>query len=248
MQIRTIIVEDEKPSLDRLKDLLEDFPEISVVGTAENGQAAIELINKIKPDLAFLDIHLPVCSSFEVLNRVEIIPQTIFITAFDQYAVEAFEKNAIDYLLKPTTKERLAQAIEKVKKTNFPIDENLLKILRSTVENKKTPKRFCVKQKSEILFIPVDDVYYFKAEDKYVFLNTFNKEYIYDSTLKELEKELNDRKFIRVHKSLIVSPDKIQKIKKQFSGKFSIILNDEKRSQLEIGRTYLQGVKEKLNF
>jgi len=248
MQIRAVIVEDEIPSLERLKDLMKQFPEITIVGEAHDGQEAVDLINKVNPDLAFLDIHLPVFSSFDVLEKIDKIPHTIFVTAYDQYAVDAFEKNAVDYLLKPTTKERLQQAIEKVKRRKSTVDENLLEILKSSISKKNEPQRFCVKLPSEILFVPKEEIYFFKAEDKYVFLNTFSKEYIYDATLKELEGELESAEFLRIHKSVIISTNKIQKIKKQLSGKYSVILTNEKKSRFEISRTYLPIVKDVLKF
>lgn len=247
MALRTIIVEDERPSLERLKSMLEDFPDIDLIGEAEDGQSAVDLINEEKPDLTFLDIHLPVFSSFEILERLQFIPHIIFVTAYDQYAVDAFEKNAVDYLLKPTSSERLARAIEKVKKAQSNVNDSVLDILRSAVERPVQHDRFCIKVGDEILFLSAKDVFFFKAEDKYVFLHTFNKNYIYDATLKELQASL-DSNFLRIHKSSIIATDKIHKIKKSFSGKFLVQLMDQKKSQHEIGRSYLSGVRKQLGF
>ncbi len=248
MIIRTIIVEDETPSLERLKSLLQEFDEIEIVGQAQDGPAAVKLINDSKPDLAFLDIQLPVYSSFEVLVKIEHKPTVIFITAYDEYAIKAFEENAIDYLLKPTDSQRLARAIEKVRQLNRPADEKLFTILKSIVKPIKYLDRFSVKIGDEILFIPAEDVYWFQAEDKYIFLHTAAREFIYDSTLKDLEKALNPEQFIRIHKSTIVAIDKIHKMKRTFAGKFKVQLKDAKKSGFEIGRTFVNATRERLRF
>ena len=248
MTVRTVIVEDEMPSLERLKTLLEDFSNIEIVGEAQDGPAAIQLIDELKPDLAFLDIRLPVFSSFEVLQRIKHKPMVIFITAYDEYALKAFEENAVDYLLKPTDSKRLAKSIDKVLKLHQSIDNNILNVIKSVVAKGKFHDRFSVKIGNEVLFILTEDIYWFQAEDGYIFLHTIDREYIYDATLKELEDALNPKQFIRIHKSHIIAIDKIEKMKKTLRGKFKIQLKDKNKSNFEIGRTYYSKVKEKLKF
>ena len=248
MKLRTVIVEDELPSLNRLQELLAEIENIELVGSACDGERAVQLINEVKPDLAFLDVQLPVFTSFEVLHRLSHRPSIILVTAYDQYAIQAFEENAVDYLLKPTSPERLRKAIARVTRIKRHFDRELLEALQSALEKKQYLHRFSVKIGDEILFVPAHDVYYFHAEEKYVFVNTFNQEHIIDLTLKALETGLDPGEFLRIHKSVIVAIDKINRVKRSLVGKFKVQLNNSAKSSFEIGRGFLSSVRERLNF
>ncbi|HOO75498.1 MAG: response regulator transcription factor [Thermotogae bacterium] len=248
MTIKSFIVEDEPHSLSRLKTLLLNFDEIDVIGEAGDGDTAVQKINELKPDLLFLDINIPGKNGLELLQFLSYEPMVIFVTAYEEYAIKAFEENAIDYILKPTTVERLEKSISKVLKNNKKVDENILNILNSIIHKDSYKKRFSIKDDDEILIIPEEDIYYFKAQDKYTFLCTKSREYYYDDSLKNLEETLDPEKFIRIHKSYIVSIDKITKLKKWFLRDFSIELTDENNTVLKVGRSYLPLLKEKLNF
>lgn len=234
--------------MERMKNLLAKFPEINIVGEAEDGLTAVKLISTLKPDLVFLDIRLPELSGFQVLERVTHHPKVIFVTAYDKYAIKAFEENAVDYLLKPTSEERIKKSLDKLKLLNEQFDPQLLSMLKNMIDSSKYPRYFSVKLKEEILLIPADSVLWFYSSDKYVFLQTFDHVYFLDYTLRKLEEILDPNKFMRIHKSIIVSSAQIKKIKKSFSGKYSAVMNDIKNTSLEIGRTYLSAVKEKYNF
>ncbi len=246
--INTVIVEDERHSLERLKDLLKEFPQIRLVGEAADGESAITLIQQLKPALVFLDIHLPEASGFEVLARLENRPRVIFITAYDQYAIKAFEENAVDYLLKPTSRERLQKAVARVLSNEQPAADKTLELLKKILQRDSYKSRFSIKLKEEILIIPEEAVYYFKAEEKYVFLCTRDQEFFYDATLGELEKSLDPHKFVRIHKSHIVALDKIKKLKKWFLSDYLVELSDSRGTKLKTGRAYLPELKQKLNF
>lgn len=248
MKIRTVIIEDERPAMERMKILLSNFPEIEIIGEAEDGLSAVKLISNLQPDLVFLDIRLPELSGFQVLEKVTNLPKVIFVTAYDEYAIKAFEANAIDYLLKPTSEERVRKAIDKVKSMNERIEPQLLSLLKGMIERNKYSQNFSVKVKDEILLIPVESVYWFHASDKYVFLKTFDAEYFLDLTLKKLDEMLDPEKFVRIHKSIIASATRISKIKKTFTGKYTVVMTDSKKTSLEIGRTYLPLLKEKFHF
>lgn len=246
--INAVIVEDESHSLERLKDLLKEFPQIQVVGQAGDGETAISLIQQLQPALVFLDIHLPEASGFEVLARLQYKPRVIFITAYDQYAIKAFEENAVDYLLKPTSRERLQKAVDRVLGHEPPAEDKTLALLKKILQRESFQSRFSIKLKEEILIIPQEEVYYFKAEEKYIFLCTRDQEYFYDATLGELEKCLDPHKFARIHKSHIVALDKIKKLKKWFLSDYLVELSDSRGTKLKTGRSYLPDLKEKLNF
>lgn len=247
MTLRTVIVEDELPSLNRLKELLENIDHIELVGCAQDGEEAVKLINETKPDLALLDIQLPVFTSFEVLNRLKHRPNIIFITAYDQYAIKAFEENAVDYLLKPTSADRLTKAIKRVDQ-NKNNNLDLVSILKDALKDDSFSDRFSIKLGDQIIFVHEDEVLYFHAEDKYVFLNTENDKYIVDLTLKDLTLKLDPEKFLRTHKSYIIAIDKIKRIKRTFPGKYKIQLAGASNVTLEIGRTFLPDVRNRLEF
>lgn len=247
MPLKIVIIEDEKPSRERLKSLLAGIAEIELVGEAENGPDGVKLIDALKPDLAFLDIQLPVFTSFEILQKIRHQPHVVFITAYDEYAIKAFEANAVDYLLKPTTKERLVQAIERVRQRTQP-NQDILNTIQSILKKNQFRERFTVKFGNEILFIPTEDIFWFNAEDKYVFLHTYDKKYLIEDTLKNLETCLNPDSFLRIHKSVIVNIHKFHRIKRSFTGQFQVQLTDSKKSTFDIGRTFLAGVRERLDF
>lgn len=242
MLINSIIVEDEEHSLNRLKKLLNNFDYIRLVGEAREGEEAVELIEQKRPDLIFLDINLPGKNGFEILRDISYEPLVIFVTAYQEYAIKAFEENAVDYLLKPFDLKRLKMSIERVIERKQVIDKNLLEKFISN----KYLKKFSIKDRDIILIIPEEEIYYFKAEDKYVFLCTRDDEYYYDNTLKNLEEILDPEKFIRIHKSYIVSIEHIKRFKKYFTRDYMLELDNG--IELKIGRSHLQQIKEKFKF
>jgi two-component system LytT family response regulator len=248
MMLRAIIVEDEPHARERLKDLLAVMNDIEVVAEADDGAQAVELIDRLQPELVLLDIEMPGFSGLEVLQRLHHRPWVIFVTAYDQYAVQAFEANAVDYLLKPFTAERLEQALERVRHRGRFIDENLLAELQRRLRPKRYLHHFAVKHEEEILLVPEDDVFYFLAEDKYVFLYTAQRRFFYDATLKELEDRLDPERFLRIHKSGIVAVSKVRKLKRSLIGDFQVVLGDDRATALRVGRSFLAAVKFRLGF
>lgn len=247
-KIDALIVEDNIESLKELKSLLSNFNDIRVVGEAQNGAEATALIDDCQPDLVFLDIQLPGMDGFDVLNRITHHPMVIFVTAYHQYAVKAFEMNGIDYLLKPITKSRLTMAVERVMQRDKRFDPRIMEVLEYIAKKKQQEIHFSVKVGDQILIIPLEDVYYFKAEDKYTFLHTDNKRYFYNSTLKELEATLDTDIFCRINRSCIVSLNKIKKLKKGFINEYRAILCDTRNTALTISRNHCPQLKKKLNI
>ena len=247
MKLKTIIIEDELHSLERLKTLLANFNQIEIIGEAMDGESAINIINNMKPDLIFIDIELPEFNGFQVLEKLNHRPSVIFVTSYNQYAIKAFEENAIDYILKPTSKERLEKSIKRVTEGKNIDNDKILQLLENKIF-RNYQERFTIKIGDEILLIPQEKVYYFKAESRYVFLGSLEKEYIYDSTLKELSDILDPQKFIRASKSYIVAIDKIEKFSKWFLGDYVIKLKDKKKTSVKIGRKFLPDLREKFKF
>jgi two-component system LytT family response regulator len=241
-------VEDEDHARDRLRKLLGSFPEVEIVAEASDGRSAIEKIDALAPDLAFLDIELPELSGIEVLARVRHRPLVVFVTAYDQYAVKAFEENAVDYVLKPTTEARLATAIERVRARRGPIDEALLAALRSALRPRQFTRQLSVRQGDSVLLVPVAHLWWLEAKDGYVVLRTQQREYVSDLVLKELEQELDPERFIRIHRSVIVSRDRILKISRTIGGRYAVRMADERGTCFDIGRAYLARARELLAF
>ncbi len=248
MILRIVIVEDEPHARERLRDLLAVINGVEVIGEAGDGARAVEVIDRLQPDLVLLDIEMPGFSGLEVLQRLRHRPWVIFTTAYDQYAVPAFEANAVDYLLKPFTAERLGQALERVRQRGRFINENLLEELQRRLQPRQYLHHFVVKHEEEILLVPEDDVFFFLAEDKYVFLYTAKRRFFYDATLKELESRLDPERFLRIHKSTIVAVKQVQKLKRSLVGDFQVVFGDDKATTLRVGRSFLAAVRSHLGF
>lgn len=245
---KTILIDDEQIALGRLKRLLSNFEgTFDLLGEAMNGHEGIQKIESLKPDLVFLDIEMPLMTGFEMLSRLTYMPLVVFVTAYDQYAIKAFEENSIDYLLKPVEKERLFKTVEKLKtlKPNQELSlthESLLQLIHQ-MNPKKEIHSISVKSGDKILFVPLGDISYFQADDKYVLLNTVDsKQYIMNYTISSLEEKLPGS-FIRISRSTIVNTTRIKELERYFSGKYLVVMNDQKNSKLESGTTFQENVK-----
>jgi DNA-binding LytR/AlgR family response regulator len=233
--------------MQRLKRLLAGLADVEIVGEAQDGLQAIDAIDALKPDLVFLDIQMPGATGFEVLERIRHKPMVVFMTAYDEFAVKAFEANAIDYVLKPSTSERIAEAVGRALERRRALDTPLLAALQASMQRAGYIKRFAVSRADEILIIPEADVYCFLAEDKYVMLCTYNEQHFYDMTLKELETRLDPQVFCRIHKSHIVSLDKVRIIQRWFHGDLAVQLEDAQKRKLRVGRSYREGLRKRLS-
>lgn len=245
---KTIIVDDEPLARLRLQKLISEYPgKFEIVAEAENGEEAAEKIDLLKPDLLFLDIQMPGLNGFEVLKQLDYSPKVIFCTAFDEYALQAFDSYCIDYLVKPLTKERFAKTVEKLNNFNRNDTEiNLQQLIHqfSTGTKKTEATTLPVKVGDRVIFVRLDEVSYFIADEKYVSVVTkHSKSYILDSSLKKLEDKLPSW-FIRVHKSFLVNKNLIKEIHKHFNNRFVMILDDYDQSKITSGRSYYQGIKD----
>lgn len=240
MPYKTLVIEDEELSQQGLLKLLENFSEIDVIGTADNGIEAVEKINELRPDLIFLDIQMPGKTGFEVLQDIDYLPIVIFTTAYDEYALKAFETNSIDYLLKPIEDDRLAKAIDKLKKitnnTDDPFENKINNLLEQLQNQQGTLSRIHIKVGDEVLFVNLKDTFYFKADNKYTSIFTFDDEYILNDSLASLEERLPDN-FIRIHRGYIINMDHLKKLKKWFGGKYIAVLNDKNKTEVPVSRS-----------
>jgi two-component system LytT family response regulator len=213
LTIRTIIVDDEEPARTILREYLSDHQNIEIVAECANGFEAVKAITELNPDLLFLDIQMPKLNGFEVLELVDKQPAIIFATAYNQYAIKAFEVHAVDYLLKPFSKGRIQEALTHVQEhlrhqKNIPI-----KAIASAAGLKTIPiERILVKDGSKVHIIPVDRIDYIKAEDDYVSIKSEGKSHLKQQRMTELERTLDNTKFVRVHRSYILNIERIARI------------------------------------
>jgi two-component system LytT family response regulator len=210
--IRTVIVDDEEPARLILREFLSAHEEIKIIAECANGFDAVKVITESKPDLVILDIQMPKLNGFEVLELVEQPPSIIFATAYNQYAVKAFEVHAVDYILKPFSKERLAEALEHakgyVKKKSLSLQE-----LASAAGMKSSPlERILVKDGSKVHVIPVDKIDFIEAQDDYIAIKSDGKTHLKQERMAVIEKELDTSKFVRVHRSYILNLERIARI------------------------------------
>lgn len=215
MMIRTVIVEDEAPARMLLLNFLKDIPDIEIVGVFENGFDGLKGVHKLKPELLLLDVRMPKLNGFEMLELLDHTPFVIFTTAFDQYAVKAFEQNAVDYLLKPFSKKRLEDAIEKYRNRNSGKKDNmpLNRLPEVVMPVGEFLQRIAVKNRSRIKLIYIDDILFFEAQDDYVMIHTgFGEKHLKQKTMKYFEEHLPPDRFVRVHRSYIVRVGAIEQI------------------------------------
>jgi len=247
MNYRTVLIDDEPLALERMKRLLKPHRDtIEIIDSAINGLEAVDSINRLNPDLIFLDIQMPELNGFEVLDRLNSLPLIIFCTAYDEYALKAFETNSIDYLLKPVEPERLKTAIKKLQRLTSDDKDSFHEQLHSMLSGLKKPgiKRIQVSAGDTIHLLPIDDIYFFRAEDKYVMAGTYDKTYVLSQTLNQLESELPSDDFIRIHRSSVINLNHIDTITRWFGGKYRVRMRDKEKTELDISR----GSKHKLGL
>jgi two-component system, LytTR family, response regulator len=246
MHLRAIVVDDEELARKRLRKMLRSYDEdLEVVGEAENGQDAVDKIESLHPDLIFLDVQMPGFDGFEVVRRLRFKPFIVFTTAYDEYALKAFEENSIDYLLKPIEQERLDKAVEKLQRvyssSKPKTDEKVERFLSQLAS--PSLKRLQVKSGDKILLIDIENVTYFEAKDKYTFLHTTDHEHIIEPTLAELEEKLDKLTFVRIHRSVIVNINFIREMVKWFGGKYKVRLRDKQGTELVVSRGYVDQIR-----
>lgn len=231
MTRRCAVVDDEKPARDRLKRLLAAHPDFRIVGEAADAEAAVRLIDETAPDLCFLDVRMPEGTGFDVIERVRRVPHVIFVTAYDRYAVPAFEVRSIDYLLKPVSRERFAEAVDRAREridaagpARRILDEldDLQRSVGRRAAAASRPDRISARRGSGILLLDPDDIVWFEAEDTLVFARTAGGRFLVDRTLSDLERQL-DGQFFRAHRSCLVNLGRIAEIRPADAGAYTIV-------------------------
>ena len=246
MNISCLIVDDEKLARDLVSEYLDAFPEIEVIGQCASGKEAVKAINQWAPKLIFLDVQMPTMTGFDVLDKIDYQPYVIFSTAYDQYAIKAFEKNAVDYLLKPVDEERFAQAVQRAMK-RIQKDESNLEDLISALgkANESSYSSHIFVQKSEkLLNLEVTEIFHLEASGDYTVLTTGSDQFVSSTGITKLEGKLNPEIFIRIHRSTIINIEKLQEIEKHFNG--GLIVKMKNGKTFPVSRTYAKTIREKV--
>jgi two-component system LytT family response regulator len=249
-KIRVVVVDDEELGRDRLESLLTEHPDMEVVGTASDGRAAVEVIEREQPDLVFLDVQMPEMDGFEVVEALELdrMPAIVFVTAYDAHALRAFEVHALDFLVKPFDQARFEKALEHVRgqitrgsrspemqrddgggATLVPMDERLLAVLEELRAQRNFPERLIVKTAGRVFFVRVEDVDWVEASGNYVKVHAKGEAHLIRESMKNMEARLDPKRFVRIHRSAIVNIDRIKELEPWFHGEYIVIMRDGTR-------------------
>jgi Response regulator of the LytR/AlgR family len=243
--ITTILVDDEPLARKLLKEYLQDFPDIKIVGECKNGRQAVKAINENKPGLVFLDIRMPGMDGFEVLENLKHVPHIIFSTAYGDYALKAFEANAVDYLLKPYDRKRFARAVQKAMERSIKSNDEIERIVRVLQQSKETegyPTHIFVRVGRKIVSVQVGDIVWIEAEGDYTRLHTDNGTHLCNLTMNTLEEKLNPSGFLRVHRSYMIERDSIEHLVGDGEGGFIVVLKNKAR--VKVSRTYAAKIRD----
>ncbi len=241
---KVIIVDDEAPARSLKREYLNDYPELVVLEECNNGVDAVNAINNFKPSIVFLDIQMPGLNGFEVLKHLEELPHIIFSTAYDQYALQAFEVHALDYLLKPYTKKRFAQAIKRTKNVSTDYLSQLQNLAESLNTSTTYPENILVSSKNKLVAVQVGDIIRIEAEGDYSKLVTANGNFLSNYGISQMEQKLNPQLFIRVHRSAIININCVKEVFKH-PASYDIVMNN--KDVVRVSRSYLDNIK-KLTF
>ena len=245
--MKVLIVDDEQLARDRLRQILDDEEGYDVIGEAENGAEAIALAAKLQPDVVLLDIRMPGLDGIETahhLNTLEHSPAVVFATAFDEYAIDAFEARAIGYVLKPVRRNKLTTALQQASR----LTRNTLSEVAAEAQMQIARKHVCTRVLDELRLIPIDDVICFRADQKYVTVEHDNGQDLIDDSLKSLAEEFSGD-FVRIHRGALVAVQRIDRIEKTAQGKSRVILRDNSQvddNELIISRRHLAEVRRRL--
>ena len=253
MKLRTLIIDDEPPARGKVRKFLEARSDVELLGEAADGVEAINQILELKPDLVFLDIQMPRCDGFDVLREVypQHKPYVVFTTAYDAYAIRAFEIEALDYLLKPFTADRFNQAVDRAVRAirgNAEAEARVARMLQQLNAAPNRIHRVFVRDKGRTFLVKAAEVEWIEAEEKYVVLHTRTQKHMIRQSISDLETQLAPASFVRIHRGHIINLNALQELAQGFHGDYIAVLNSGTR--LNVGRNYretlMQAMRESL--
>ena len=245
--LSVLVIDDEPLARTRMKRMLQNIGNIEIAGECANGRQAVEQIPKIKPDVLLLDVQMPEMNGFQVLESLgKNIPYVIFVTAYDQYAIQAFEVYALDYLLKPFNENRLERALIRARnqvalENQSGFSEQLTALVKE-LKGEPHLDRLVMKDERKLWFVPVDSIDWIEADGKYVLVHVGKEAHLMRESLTALETKLNPKKFTRIHRSSIVNVERIKEMQPWFHGDYRIVLDNGK--ELILSRTYRKKFQE----
>jgi len=245
MQLKTILIDDEPLARQVIREFLQEFPQIEIITECENGRQAVTAINRHKPDLIFLDVQMPGLNGLQVLERLEYMPAIIFSTAYDEYAIRAFEVNAVDYLLKPFDRERFATAVQRAIERRPDLSSDLARILRLLQQAQPSGNfadRLLVHSGDRIVPVRAADIEWIEAADDYTVLHAGNLKHLCNLGLSEIEKRLNPQQFMRVHRSAIINISRLRHLEKDGEG--GMIATMASGEEVKVSRKYAAALRE----
>ncbi|MFP6663518.1 MAG: LytTR family DNA-binding domain-containing protein [Deltaproteobacteria bacterium] len=248
--IRTVVVDDEKLARERVKGFLAKLKDVELVGEADDGKSALQVIEVQQPDLIFLDVQMPGQDGFSVVKALKNPPHVIFATAFDEYAIKAFEVEALDYLLKPLSLKRVAEAVERVRE-RLAVGEKYLDVAaaeRAAAPRKSYAVQIPVHTARKILVLPVEKILWFAVESRLVYAHVDGRAYMTNFTLRELGERLDPEIFFRAHKSRLVNLRQVKEITRWFGGRFRLVMNDAEASQVDLSRVQARALRARLGW
>jgi two-component system LytT family response regulator len=249
MSMRTLIVDDEAPARERLKRLLADIEGVELIGEAEGGIQAVEMIERERPDLVLLDIQMPGLDGFGVIEALEDPPLVIFVTAYDEYAIRAFEVNALDYLLKPFSRERLEKAVRRAQEALTEEQDFAMRLgplLESLATQGRYLTRLAVRDRDRIRVLDVDEMDWIGVEDEQVMVHVGDRAYLIRRTLTELESRLDPAHFFRAHRSAIVNLSRVKEVIPWFKGSHKLRLTTG--AEVELSRARARALRKILRW
>ena len=249
--IRVLLVDDEPLARSMMREMLQGDAQVEIVGESVNGREALDAIHAFRPDLVFLDVQMPELGGFELLSKLQPgrIPYIIFVTAYDQYAVRAFEVNALDYLLKPFDQDRFNTSWQRARarilqERNGGMDHRILALLEDLKAGNKYLERLVIKNGGRIYFLDINEIDWIEAEGNYVSVHCAKKSHLLRETISSLESQLDPKKFVRIHRSSIVRIASIRELQPWFHGEYRV--NLENGTQLALSRNYRDKLQEAL--
>lgn len=250
-KIRTMVVDDEPMARERIVGLLQQEQDIELVGECADGQQAVSAIQAQHPDLVFLDVQMPACDGFGVIQQVgpDQMPAVVFVTAYDEYALRAFEVHAIDYLLKPFGRDRFQQTLQHARehldrRRAGDLGRRLLALVQDLKPEPQMLDRLVVKSGGRVFFLRTDDIDWIEAAGNYVRLHLGDDAHLFRETMNNMEGRLDTRRFVRIHRSRIVNTDRIKELQPWFNGEYVVVLQNGTR--LTLSRGYREKLQERL--
>ena len=246
-QLKILIADDEPLARERLRKLIEKHADLDLVAECSDGAETASKILKLQPDIVFLDVQMPEKTGFEVIHEIQgkAAPAIVFVTAYDQYAINAFDVSAVDYLLKPFDRERFERSLEKARQSaNKPdaIPKNLEALLNNLAPQNKEQERIAIKTNNKVILLRTDQIDFVDADDNYINVHVGAEKHMLRETLASFEEKLSARKFMRISRSVIVNMDRIKELQPLFHGEYSVILKDGTR--LTLSRSYRDKIQD----